>query len=123
MYTGFIASIAGRLSQLRLAQIVSIISNSFNDPSRSVDFLTTILESRTRLGPEASLCLDSDIIVMKIRMELIEEARQLLEDAKGKLQASNTTEAVVFSKYYKAVTEYRKVSVFLFFVLLFLCSH
>lgn len=47
---------------------------------------------------------------MKLRLGLIDEARQLLDDAKDKLQASKTSEATVFSKYYKAVTEYRKVS-------------
>jgi hypothetical protein len=109
LYQGFISPVAAKLSQLRLAQIVSIIAYTFEDPSRSVDFLTKILENRTRLGPEASLCLDSDIIVMNLRLGLVEESRLSLDDAKEKLQASNTSEAIVFSKYYKAVTEYRKV--------------
>jgi hypothetical protein len=95
---------------LRLALLISIIASTFQDPSRSVDFLTKILENRTRLGPEASLCLDSDIIVMKLRLGAVDECRLLIDDAKEKLQLANTSEAVVFSKYYKAVSEYRKVS-------------
>jgi len=44
-------------------------------------------------------------------MGLIDDARNLLDDASEKLQASNTNEASVFSKYYKANTEYRKVNI------------
>ena len=89
--------------------LVSIIAYTFQDPSRAVDFLSKILESRERLGPEASLCIESDIIVMKLRLGLVDECRTLIDEAKDKLQQANTSEAVVFSKYYKAVSEFRKV--------------
>lgn len=89
--------------------LVSIIAYTFQDASRSVEFLTKILENRARLGPEASLCIDSDIIVMKLRLGFVDECRGLIDEAKEKLQEANTSEAVVFSKYYKALSEYRKV--------------
>eukprot|EP00602_Paraphysomonas_sp_CaronLab_P000635 CAMPEP_0185025892 /NCGR_PEP_ID=MMETSP1103-20130426/9438_1 /TAXON_ID=36769 /ORGANISM="Paraphysomonas bandaiensis, Strain Caron Lab Isolate" /LENGTH=375 /DNA_ID=CAMNT_0027559273 /DNA_START=1 /DNA_END=1128 /DNA_ORIENTATION=+ len=110
LYTNFIAPVEARLSQLRLAHIVSMVGHSFDDPARSIEYFTKVLEARTRLGAEASLCIDTDIILMKIKMGLIDDARNLLDDASEKLQASNTNEASVFSKYYKANTEYRKVA-------------
>jgi 26S proteasome regulatory subunit N9 len=110
LYHGFISPIAGKLSQLRLALLVSLIAYTFQDPSRAVDFLSKILESRERLGPEASLCIESDIIVMKLRLGLVDECRTLIDEAKDKLQLANTSEAIVFSKYYKAVSEFRKLA-------------
>jgi hypothetical protein len=86
-----------------------LIGYSFNDPERAVNFFTRVLESRKRLGPEASLYLDSDIIIMKLHLGLVDQCQNLLDDAKTNLNAIGTNEPVVFSKFYKAELEFRKV--------------
>eukprot|EP01041_Mallomonas_annulata_P003571 gene3571-7102_t len=109
LYTGFISKFEVRLSQVGFAQIVSMIGLSFAEPSRSIDFFTSILLNRVRLGVEASLCLDMDIVLMKLRLGVIDEAKVLLEDAKELLPKISSSESIVFSKFYKATAEYRKV--------------
>mmetsp|Transcript_31586 Transcript_31586/g.68892 ORF Transcript_31586/g.68892 Transcript_31586/m.68892 type:complete len:381 (+) Transcript_31586:58-1200(+) len=108
LYDSFITTFEARLSQIKLSQIVAMIAYSFEDPVRSTEFLNRVLESRGRLGEEASLCIDTDIVIMKLRVGDLDEARNLLDAAGEKLKESNTNEAVVFSKYYKACTEFRK---------------
>ena len=110
LYDGFIKSVEAKLSQLRAALLVSLIGYSFTDPHRATDFFTSVLENRTRLGVEACLCLEADIAVMHVRLGLNEEARQQLDKVEEEMQASGTGEAVVFSKVYRAMTEYRKVN-------------
>lgn len=109
LYDGFINSFESRLSQLRLAGLVSIIGNSFNDPGRALTFFERVLSSRNRLGTEASLCIDADVIVVKLRLGMVAEVRRLLDDAKEQLGTLSSSETFVFSKYYKASMEFRKV--------------
>jgi hypothetical protein len=121
LYDEFISKFEAKLSQIRLSLIVSTIAYSFEDPVRSLEFLNRVLESRGRLGEEASLCIETDIVVMKLRMGEVDEARNLLDTVSEKLQAANTGEAIVFSKYYKASTEFRKVCLIILSVHITLC--
>ena len=87
-----------------------MIAYSFEDPTRSLEFLNRVLESRGRLGEEACLCLDADTVVMKLQLGDVDGARNLLDVVAENLKSSNSNEAVVYSKYYKACAEFRKVS-------------
>lgn len=89
--------------------LVSLVGYSFDEPQRAIEFFNTVLENRTRLGEEASLCVEADIAVMNVRLGVTEEARVQLDAIEEKVQAQGTDEAVVFSKVYKAMAEYRKV--------------
>jgi hypothetical protein len=71
--------------------------------------VSRILEARKRLGPESSLFLDAEVIIMKLKLGQSEECRILLDEAKEKLSALGTNETAVFSKYYRADVEFRKV--------------
>ena len=53
--------------------------------------------------------MEADIAVMNVRLGVTEEARVQLDAIEEKVQAQGTDEAVVFSKVYKAMAEYRKV--------------
>jgi len=110
LYTDFISKFEARLSQVRLAQLVSMIGQSFPDPAAAISLYTTVLANRTRLGDEASICIEMDIVLMNLRLGNTEGAKELLEAAKQKLPLLASLEAVVFSKFYKASSEYRKVS-------------
>lgn len=109
LYVGFISKFEIRLNQVGFAQLISKIGQSFDDPVRSVEFFSTILANRGRLGPEASMCLDMDVILMKLKIGSIDEAKTLLEDAKERLPKISSNESVAFSKFYKATAEYRKI--------------
>lgn len=55
------------------------------------------------------MCLDMDLVTLKLRLGEVEAAKGLLESAKEQLSSIKPSESVIFSKYYKAQTEYRKV--------------
>lgn len=109
LYSGFITKFETRLSPVRLAQIVSSIGHSFSDPTRSIDFYNGVLSNRARLGHEASMIVDMDVVIMKLKLNLLDDAKVLLENSKEKLPLISSTETVVFSKFHKSMAEYRKV--------------
>lgn len=52
-----------------------------------------------------------DIIIMNLRVGQVSDCKQLLEEAKEKMGLINSSETIIFSKYYKATLEYRKVRI------------
>lgn len=109
LYAHFISKIEPRLSQVRLAQLVSIIGHSLPDPQRALDFFKTVLVNKARLGDEATFCLEMDIVQIHLKLGAMEDAASLLEEAKGRMSSINSTETIIFSKFYRSTTEYRKV--------------
>jgi 26S proteasome regulatory subunit N9 len=109
LYEGFIASFEARLNQVKFAGLVSLIVRTLS-AQNAIDFVTKILSARTRLGIEAALCLDMDVVTLKLKVGDVEAAKELLEAAKEQVAGINSAESVVFSKYYNAMAEYRKVS-------------
>eukprot|EP01032_Pedospumella_encystans_P031310 gene31310-35342_t len=108
LYDGFVRSFEARLNQVKLAGLVTLVSKTLND-ANALDFINTVLAARKRLGVEASMCLDMDVVTIKLRLGDVEAAKGLLESAKEQLSGIKPSESVIFSKYYKAQTEYRKV--------------
>jgi len=109
MYTEFISKFESRLSQVRLALIISTIGRSFADPSEALELFQNALKSKARLGPEATMCLEMDVVLVLLRSGDIERAKEMLEIAKSTLSTLSSSETIVFSKFYKANAEYRKV--------------
>jgi hypothetical protein len=75
-----------------------------------MEFFHTFIGPKTKLTTEATLCIELDTILVKLR--LIEERdniKGLLEGVWENIQTSAVKEPIVFSKYYKACCEYRKV--------------
>jgi hypothetical protein len=89
--------------------LVSMIANLFTEPAKGLEFLEKVLLARNRLGAEASLCLDMDVVIVKLKMGNTKDAKEALETAKVAVQSMNVSEPVVFSRYYMASAEYRKV--------------
>jgi 26S proteasome regulatory subunit N9 len=89
-----------------------MVAKTLANPTASMIFLNEVLKSsRTRLGTDAALCLDMDVVVYKLQVGgLIDEAKTMLEEAKVKLLSVSTSEAIVFSKVYGATFEYRKLA-------------
>lgn len=98
-----------KLNQVRLALIISTIGKSFSDAAEAVEFLESILTARTRLGAEAALCIDMDIVLAKLSLGQYDEAKSLLDSSKERLNSISSSEAVVFSKFYGSTAQYHKV--------------
>ena len=81
-------------------------------PEDAISFLQKVLLARNRLGTEAALCLDMDIVVLKLKSGVpmaAKEAKEALADAKEKTSSMQITDPIVFSRFFKATAEYRKV--------------
>lgn len=81
-------------------------------PEDAISFLQKVLLARNRLGTEAALCLDMDIVVLKLKAGVpmaAKEAKEALADAKEKTSSMQITDPIVFSRFFKATAEYRKV--------------
>ena len=109
LYTDFITKFDGRLSPVRLALIISTIGLSLPDPKEALDLFETALKSHAKLNPEATMCLEMDVVLVSLKLGHIERAKELLEGAKSTLATLSSSETVIFSKFYKATAEYRKV--------------
>ncbi|KAJ1439704.1 26S proteasome subunit like protein [Ochromonadaceae sp. CCMP2298] len=107
LYKNFVAHFEARLNQVKLATLVSLVARTMTD-APAIEFLAKVLESRERLGNEAAMCLDMDTVTLKLRIGDVAGAKEMVDGAKAQLSLVKATESVVFSKYYKALTEYKK---------------
>lgn len=97
------------MNQVKLAQLISLIAAKLPDGGAALDFLQGILKkSRSRLGDEAAMCLDMDVVVAKIKLGEYPVAKDLLDTAKPQLSGIKSTESIAFSKFYRATSEYHK---------------
>ena len=110
LYEDFITKFDSRLNQVRLALIVSTIGQSFSDPSEALELYQNALKAHTKLGPDAIMCLEMDMVLVLLKLGDVARANELLDKGKASLAAVSSSETVVFSKFYRATAEYRKVS-------------
>lgn len=108
LYDGFISLFEARLNQIKFAGLVSSIVRTIN-PQNAIDFVTRILKNRTRIGIDASMCLDMEIVMLNLKVGNVDGAQAMIETAKEQLNSINASESVIFSKYYRALSDYRKV--------------
>jgi len=94
---------------VKFATLVSLIGNSLSDFEVALEFYKKVLMARNRLGPEASMCLDMESVIINLKMGKLDIAKAGLDSAKDNLSSIKPTESVVFSKFYLATSEYRKV--------------
>ncbi len=110
IYENFISIFEARLDQVRLASLLALVGNTLRNPQESLTFFERVLTARARLGAEAALCLDMDVIMAKIKLGNLSEIKFQLDESKEVLSTIRSTESVAFSKFYRASAEYRKVS-------------
>ena len=110
LYDEFISKFEAKLSPIPLAQIASVVGLSISNPTEGLLFFGRVLSSRAKLGVEASLCLDMDIVLVNLKAGEVSEAKVLLDEAQKVLCTISTSESFVFSKYFKSSCEYRKVN-------------
>lgn len=92
-----------------VARLVSRIGHLSFPPAEAADFFSTVLKNRERLGVEASMYIDIDVLEMQLRLGDLTSAKNFIDDTKEQLQRLNLAEAAVYSKFYKVTAEYHKV--------------
>ncbi len=110
LYQNFIAKFEAKLNPLRLAVLASAVSKALlPDAEAARAFLATLAAKRERLGPEAALFVDMQIVLLKLRQGDMQEVEGTLKAAKGVLEGLVAADAIVYSSYYQAASEYHKV--------------
>lgn len=95
--------------------MASMVGRLHTQHETAIAFLEKVLLARLRLGTEAALCLDMDIVILKLQLGQNKGAKEALADAKEKTLSLQITDPIVYSRFFKATAAYRKVSIFLFF--------
>lgn len=101
--------------------LASMVARLHVKPEEAIQFLQKVLMARIRLGTEAALCLDMDVVILKLKSgapQGTKEAKEALADAKEKTSSMLITDPIVFSRFFKATTEYRKVGNTIFRIIL-----
>ena len=81
-----------------------------DDPVNVISFFETFLLPSRKFGDNASICLEMDVVLAKLRTgTFLNEVKSILESTFNEIQSSSAKEPVVLSKFYKASAEYRKV--------------
>ena len=88
---------------------MSTIGHGFGDASKAREFFLKVLTARERLGKEAALCIDMDVVLSNIQLGSSADAKILLDSSKDTLAKISTTETVVYSSFYYALAEFYKV--------------
>ena len=98
------------MDPIRLCLLLSKIGFSIEEPSSAIEFFNTFLLPRYKFGDESSICLEMDVLLVKMRLGgHFDEFKNVLQETYGKIISNSLKEPVVFSKFYKASAEYRKV--------------
>lgn len=106
--TEFIGKFEAKINQLRLVQILCAVGKTCSDPLEATQLFETALEQRTRLGPEASLMLESELGLLWLRAGKVAEAKAVVESGKIVVEELQSAETVVHSSYYRLASEYYK---------------
>ena len=114
LYNGFIQPVEGKLSQLRLAGIISTVTRQ-HYPSRPVDagevataveFVKTFADRREELGEAVYLLYSLEMVSLQLATGETDGAKGKLEEAKTILDGLMSAEPVVHSKYYGVAKEF-----------------
>jgi 26S proteasome regulatory subunit N9 len=97
------------LNQVKLARLANLVGSSLNDDAKSYEFYTDILKARESLGTVAALSLDMDAAIALLHMGKIEEAKAMIDTAKELLPTITAPDSLMYSKFYLASAEYRKI--------------
>ena len=98
------------MNPVRLTSLVSTIGHSFEDVGKTVELFEEVLKNRDILGDDATLCLEMDTIIARMRLNQVTECKSMLSAARQKMSSMSSPPSIVFSKFYKASAEYRRVA-------------
>lgn len=67
MTQNFISKFEVKMNQLRFAVVATMLAAQSGSPPAAREFLTKVLEKRERLGAEAALYLDMEVVLVKLK--------------------------------------------------------
>lgn len=98
------------MNPVKLAVIVSLIGRGLSNPLDAMELYQSVLSNRNNMDTDAVLCLDMDIVLLLIQTSELDKARQKLEEYEPVINGKKTSESVAFSKYFRSLAEYKKVT-------------
>jgi len=112
LYSNFISQFDSRINQLKFTTIIALLGHELQDVSLETSLYDEILTKSNWLGEEAKFCLEMDIVIRHLKESDLLSAKNRLNKFEDYVKKENISDAVVFSKYYKALMEYQKLSGF-----------
>jgi len=88
-----------------------MVANTLRSPEEAFQFFEKLNHTRSKFGAEATICVNMDVVVTCLKVGRTSDCKATIEDAREKLTKINSNETIVFSKFYKASLEFRKVFV------------
>ena len=101
-----------------MALLASMVGRLHTQHETAIAFLEKVLLARLRLGTEAALVLDMDIVILNLKLGQNKGAKEALADAKEKTLSLQITEPIVYSRFFYATAVYRRVSFYQLLILL-----
>lgn len=92
-----------------MAVLVSLIGRTQTNPEDAMRLYERALTNKEKMDADAVLCLEMDIVLLNVRFNEIDKAKGKIEEYQQTINNKKTAEAIVFSKYYRALAEYKKV--------------
>lgn len=86
-----------------------MIGRNQSDPQQAIELFQNVVNSKNKLSAETKICISLEIAMMKIKLGLIAEAKNIIHDAKTEIDGLQNIESMIHSKFYKATMELKKV--------------
>jgi hypothetical protein len=107
------------LHGVQLIRIISVLGPKVGSLEGEISLYYMILNERPRLDRDGDICLKMCIAYCEILRGNLESCKSLLESVKDQVFEAQTAEAEVFSRYYRALSQFEKVWTQLFSFLIF----
>ncbi len=123
LYNDFVSQFENKISAIKLVKIVSLIGENIRDGQEALALYNKLLNStKTKLDDEAKLSLEMEIVIMKLivistqishgspdREADRESIALVLEHYEKIVNTLKSSEPLVFSKFYRARSMYKKI--------------
>jgi len=108
-YDKVLAGVENRFNPVKMAVLTSLIGRTQTNPEDAMRLYERALTNKEKMDADAVLCLEMDIVLLNIRFKELEKAKAKLEEYQSIINNKKSSEAIVFSKYYRALAEFKKV--------------
>jgi len=112
LYENFIKDFEKKMNQLTLVKLMLITMRQIQDLSAAANFLQKLSEKMNpAIDKEAlALCLN-ELAWLKLKLNQLEECKQLTEKAASILEGMTGADHLVYSSHYKVLSMYYKIKV------------
>eukprot|EP01102_Stenamoeba_stenopodia_P013140 TRINITY_DN4217_c0_g1_i1.p1 TRINITY_DN4217_c0_g1~~TRINITY_DN4217_c0_g1_i1.p1 ORF type:complete len:385 (+),score=86.79 TRINITY_DN4217_c0_g1_i1:190-1344(+) len=107
LYYNFIKDFEGKINQLKLVQMVVVISQQYPNVPDIIRFIQEVEAKVTH--KEGKMYIRSMLALVKIKNQEADEAKDILDDIKTQLEGVTGIDSTVYAAYYHASLQYYKV--------------